>query len=102
MLSQSEKDEIVREFRESTSNRAMKRYECSFCGKLELADNVKMRPVKSLDISLLEKAVRGLREAVAKAIIDMHYGFTPNLKLAEVKALAQAELEVIDMFTIGK
>ncbi|KAK7023984.1 hypothetical protein R3P38DRAFT_3535455, partial [Favolaschia claudopus] len=61
ILSQTEKDEIIREFRESTSNIALKRYECSFCGKLELASEVKMKAVADLDISLLEKAVQRLR-----------------------------------------
>ncbi|KAL0573465.1 hypothetical protein V5O48_008492 [Marasmius crinis-equi] len=32
-------------------------------------------------------------KSVAKTIIDMHYGFTPNLSRGEVKALATAELE---------
>ncbi|KAK7001891.1 hypothetical protein R3P38DRAFT_2557841, partial [Favolaschia claudopus] len=62
ILTQNEKDDIVREFRASTSNAALKRYECSFCGKFELACDVKMRNFNDLDISLLEKAVDKLRE----------------------------------------
>ncbi|KAL0570269.1 hypothetical protein V5O48_011696 [Marasmius crinis-equi] len=31
-------------------------------------------------------------KSVAKSIIDMHYGFTPNLSRSQVKALASAEL----------
>ncbi|KAL0571737.1 hypothetical protein V5O48_010219 [Marasmius crinis-equi] len=32
-------------------------------------------------------------KSVAKTIIDMHYGFTPNLTRSQVKALADSELE---------
>ncbi|KAK6972005.1 hypothetical protein R3P38DRAFT_3487146 [Favolaschia claudopus] len=62
ILSQEQKDDIVREFRAATNNLALKRHECSFCGKLELASNIRMRPVNELDISVLESAVSKLRE----------------------------------------
>jgi hypothetical protein len=61
LLSQHEKYNIVREFRESTNNEALRRHECSFCGKLELASRIKLHPVHLLDISLLTKAVEELR-----------------------------------------
>ncbi|KAK7041068.1 hypothetical protein R3P38DRAFT_2512268 [Favolaschia claudopus] len=70
ILPQTEKDKIVEEFRESTSNAALKRYECSFCGKLELATDVKMRPVTELDISLLGFAVKSLRENSSQPLIE--------------------------------
>ncbi|KAK6974592.1 hypothetical protein R3P38DRAFT_2437559, partial [Favolaschia claudopus] len=62
ILTQDEKDQIVREFRASTSNTALKRYECSFCGKFELASECRLRLTTDLDISLLERAVVELRE----------------------------------------
>ncbi|KAK7046187.1 hypothetical protein R3P38DRAFT_3420690 [Favolaschia claudopus] len=62
ILSQKQKDDIVREFRAATNNLALKRHECSFCGKLELASDIRMRPVNELDISVLESAVSKLRE----------------------------------------
>ncbi|KAF7333268.1 ATP-dependent DNA helicase [Mycena sanguinolenta] len=61
LLPQSEKDQIVREFREATSNVALKRYECSFCGKFESAIHTTLRLANDLDISLLTKAVMELR-----------------------------------------
>ncbi|KAK6987864.1 hypothetical protein R3P38DRAFT_2409132, partial [Favolaschia claudopus] len=70
ILSQTEKDEIIREFRESTSNMALKRYECSFCGKLEPASEVNMKAVADLDISLLEKAVQRLRVTSSQPRIE--------------------------------
>ena len=69
-LSQSQKDEIIREFRESTSNSALKQYECSFCGKFEFTSEVKMRSIKELDISLLEKSVQELRTASSQPRIE--------------------------------
>ncbi|KAK7017228.1 hypothetical protein R3P38DRAFT_3560897, partial [Favolaschia claudopus] len=63
ILPQSEKDQIIHEFRESTNNKALKRYECSFCGKLELAADVKMRNIVELDILVLNRAVESLRES---------------------------------------
>ncbi|KAK6987596.1 hypothetical protein R3P38DRAFT_2574915, partial [Favolaschia claudopus] len=62
LLSQDEKDQIVREFRQSTNNSALKRYECSFCGKYELAAACRFRASAELDISLLETATVELRE----------------------------------------
>ncbi|KAK7027855.1 hypothetical protein R3P38DRAFT_2526598, partial [Favolaschia claudopus] len=72
ILPQSEKDQIVHEFRESTSNKALKQYECSFCGKLELAHDVKMRSTSELDISLLERAVESLRETFRQPCIECY------------------------------
>ncbi|KAK7035587.1 hypothetical protein R3P38DRAFT_2365103, partial [Favolaschia claudopus] len=60
MLNQAEKDDIVREFRAATNNLSLRRYECSFCGKLELASDIKMKSME-LDISLLNDAVAKLR-----------------------------------------
>ncbi|KAJ7310996.1 hypothetical protein DFH08DRAFT_974152 [Mycena albidolilacea] len=70
ILSQEEKDQIIREFRESTSNSALKRYECSFCGKLELAASVVMKSVDDLDISLLNQAVDKLRKTSSQPCIE--------------------------------
>ncbi|KAK7061830.1 hypothetical protein R3P38DRAFT_2758182 [Favolaschia claudopus] len=70
ILPQSEKDQIIHEFRGSTSNKALKRYECSFCGKLELAIDVKMRNVKELDISVLNHAVDSLRKSSRQPRIE--------------------------------
>jgi hypothetical protein len=61
ILSQHEKDDIVREFRGTTDNASLTRYECSFCGKFEKTILITMRAVKDLDISLLERAVLELR-----------------------------------------
>ncbi|KAK7032399.1 hypothetical protein VNI00_013147 [Paramarasmius palmivorus] len=61
ILSQNEKDDIVREFRSNTSDWAMKRYECSFCGVHEKAADIKMYTRDELDISNLEAAVEGIR-----------------------------------------
>jgi hypothetical protein len=61
ILSQDEKDDIVREFRAATDNTSLLRYECSFCGKFEKAILMTMRAVTDLDISLLERAVMQLR-----------------------------------------
>ncbi|KAK7006405.1 hypothetical protein R3P38DRAFT_2647059, partial [Favolaschia claudopus] len=71
ILLQSEKDQIIHEFRESTNNEALKRYECSFCGKLELAIDVRMRPVEELDISVLNHAVQNLRESSRQPRIEV-------------------------------
>ncbi|KAK6977611.1 hypothetical protein R3P38DRAFT_2581420, partial [Favolaschia claudopus] len=62
ILSQTEKDDIVREFRAATNNHSLERHECSFCGKLESAVDIKMKAVHDLDISLLNRAVEKLRE----------------------------------------
>ncbi|KAK7007250.1 hypothetical protein R3P38DRAFT_2554224, partial [Favolaschia claudopus] len=72
MLSQTEKDKIVSEFRDSTDNKSLKRYECSFCGKLEYTVDVKMRSVNDLDISLLERAVENLREVCSQPCIKSY------------------------------
>jgi hypothetical protein len=61
VLPQSEKDQIVHEFCEATSNASLKRDACSFCGKFENAIHIKMKSVAELDISLLDTAVRELR-----------------------------------------
>jgi hypothetical protein len=61
ILPQTEKDQIVREFREGTDNTALKWFECSFCGKFELADNINLHPQCSLNISLLDQATNMLR-----------------------------------------
>ncbi|KAK6972173.1 hypothetical protein R3P38DRAFT_3486146, partial [Favolaschia claudopus] len=70
ILSQTEKDKIISEFLESTSNAALRRYECSFCGKLELATDVKMKTIQELDISLLDCAVRTLRISSSQPCIE--------------------------------
>jgi hypothetical protein len=57
ILPQTEKDQIVCEFRQSTDNASLKRYECSFCSKFENANRT-----NDLDISLLNRAVVELRE----------------------------------------
>jgi hypothetical protein len=75
MLSQAEKDPIVHEFRESTNNSSMKRYECSFCGKFELAMDVKMRSKDELDITLLDQAVIQLRNVCHQPQIE---SFNPS------------------------
>lgn len=46
----------------NTRSFALKQYECSFCGQLEDVGVVKMKPVHSLDISFLRKAVQLLRD----------------------------------------
>lgn len=51
VLSQSEKDQIVREFREATNNASLKQYACSLCGTFENVDRIKMKSVDKLDIS---------------------------------------------------
>ncbi|KAK6969374.1 hypothetical protein R3P38DRAFT_2588239, partial [Favolaschia claudopus] len=61
-LSQDEKDQIVREFRQSTNNSALKRYECSFCGKYEVSAACRVRATAELDISVLENAIVELQE----------------------------------------
>ncbi|KAK6977393.1 hypothetical protein R3P38DRAFT_2411670, partial [Favolaschia claudopus] len=71
ILSQSEKDQIVHEFRECTNNESLKRYECSFCGKFELAIDVKMRRLGELDISVLNHAVQSLRESSHQPRIEV-------------------------------
>ncbi|KAJ7798287.1 hypothetical protein B0H13DRAFT_1674071, partial [Mycena leptocephala] len=61
LLSQSDKDEIVYEYCAATGNRALQRHECSFCGKFEFADCIKLRAINELNISLLNRAVAELR-----------------------------------------
>ncbi|KAJ7083132.1 hypothetical protein B0H15DRAFT_785155, partial [Mycena belliarum] len=61
ILSQEEKDQIVREFRLATNNASLRRYECSFCGLFENESLVKRRAIEDLDITLLEQAVKELR-----------------------------------------
>jgi hypothetical protein len=68
ILSQEEKDQIVGEFHESTST--LKRYECSFCGKLGLAASVVMKSVDVLDISLLIRAVNRLHKTSSQPCIE--------------------------------
>ena len=61
LLSQSEKDKIVCEYCAATGNKALQRHECSFCGKLEFADCIRLRAINELDISLLDRAAVELR-----------------------------------------
>ncbi|KAK7046837.1 hypothetical protein R3P38DRAFT_2507512, partial [Favolaschia claudopus] len=70
ILPQTEKDKIICEFIESTSNAALKRYECSFCGKLELATAVKIKTIQELDISMLDRAVQTLRLSSSQPRIE--------------------------------
>jgi hypothetical protein len=60
ILSQTEKDEIIREFRANTNNSALQCQECSFCGTNELVSKCRLRHIDHLDISLLESAVAKL------------------------------------------
>jgi hypothetical protein len=61
ILPQSEKDQLLHEFRRATDKEAMSFLECSFCGKYEPAGCATKRPVTSLDITFLEKAVEEIR-----------------------------------------
>ncbi|KAJ7239915.1 hypothetical protein C8J57DRAFT_1086116 [Mycena rebaudengoi] len=94
LLPQSEKDQIVREFCEATSNTSLKQYACSFCGKLELAADIKLISVTMLDISLLDRAVTRLRDVChqpriesfnASSLIDASYVLCHLCNLAVTK-----------------
>jgi hypothetical protein len=69
LLPQSEKDDIIREFRGNTNNSALQRFECSFCSAKDLFSKCKLRPTYGLDLSLLESAVAELRELSDQARI---------------------------------
>ncbi|KAJ7128635.1 hypothetical protein C8R44DRAFT_732960 [Mycena epipterygia] len=91
ILSQDEKDETVIEFRQATDNASLKRYGCLFCGKFEKAVLIKLRLVKDLDISLLERAVVELRVLSRQPRIESFDSFSlisgvPNDLLACVKS----------------
>lgn len=60
-LTSAEKDEIMREFVEGTSNDAVKHIECSFCGRLDVALNMHLIPTDKLDITLLKDTVERLK-----------------------------------------
>ncbi|KAJ7814354.1 hypothetical protein B0H14DRAFT_3747837 [Mycena olivaceomarginata] len=61
ILSAEEKLKIMQEYYDATSNRAIQRFECSFCGACQCFDDVDHIPCSDLDISLLETAVQELR-----------------------------------------
>nr|GAT48229.1 ATP-dependent DNA helicase [Mycena chlorophos] len=71
VLSWNEKRDIVREFRSATSNTALKRSECSFCGALESVDSVHLISTEVLDISLLVSAVDRLRVLLHQPCIEV-------------------------------
>ncbi|KAJ6510843.1 hypothetical protein C8R45DRAFT_814640 [Mycena sanguinolenta] len=58
------------EFIEATSNRALRKFECSFCGDRQSADEITRIPCSQLDISLLEQAVVSLREICSQPAIE--------------------------------
>ena len=62
ILTWEEKTQIMKEYKEATSKRALLRVECSFCGALELNTASHRISCSELDISLLETAVMRLRE----------------------------------------
>ncbi|KAK7032936.1 hypothetical protein R3P38DRAFT_2773432 [Favolaschia claudopus] len=60
VISQEEKDKIITEFIDATSNTAVKTVECSFCGSRQKAAEIYKIPCSQLNVELLEKAVEEL------------------------------------------
>lgn len=67
-----EKIKIIEEYCDATSNNALRRYECSFCGSLQPLNCFSKIPMAQLDISLLERAVEELRDKTNQPEIQTH------------------------------
>jgi hypothetical protein len=71
ILPWAEKVEIMKEYRQATGNKNIRRLECSFCGVLEPLKDVHLIPQENLDISLLESAVEMLRTTLKQEAISV-------------------------------
>ncbi|KAF8184082.1 hypothetical protein K438DRAFT_1766528 [Mycena galopus ATCC 62051] len=70
ILTDKEKASIMEEFIEATSNSALQTLRCSFCGSRQRRENTFSIPCTHLDTTLLDNAVKVLREICSQPAIQ--------------------------------
>jgi hypothetical protein len=78
LVSQTKKDDMIKEFLQQTGNEVLARQECSFCGLYELRSQCVLKAVDRLQISLLQAAVHELQTSSHQMNIQPFEAATVN------------------------